>query len=241
MFRKFSPILLALMLFAIAIAPVAAQSGTGDPIADTYVSTQAPTTNYDGNDLRIEGSSGPGGGCSAVRTVYMKWDLSTHNTPISNAVVVLTTTNVTSNAQGQTLRLSRVDNDNWTEGMTYNSGRPDVGTEVATYVLGANPPATGTKIIFDAPGITTFVNEQIAGDKVASFALTFATCAASSLQAFDDIESGTTVGPSLEAPLAVGMTEVSAQQATSWPLYAGLAAVALVVVAGVAISRRRTA
>lgn len=41
-------------------------------------------------------------------------------------------------------------------------------------------------------------------------------------------------------PLAVDVSSASAQS-TSWPLYAGLGAVALFVVAGVVISRRRTA
>jgi hypothetical protein len=57
--------------------------------------------------------------------------------------------------------------------------------------------------------------------------------------------AGANLRPSLQIadsgqPLAVDMSNASAER-VSWPLYAGLGALGLIVVAGVAVTRRKTA
>lgn len=238
--RVTNSLLLGLLLMVLAVAPASAQSGTGLPIADTYVYEVQPTTPQDDLNLWLDATDPVGPvGCTPQGYIYLKWGLDTHTSPVNNAVLTLTTASGTSNAVGQTVTLYQLV-DNWDESATW-TGRLTLGPVLENHVLPASLPA-GTKVKFEDASITTYINQEISGgDGAVSFALAFTTCGPGSQQEFEDSEGGAAVSPRLEAPNAVTLREMSAQQTNSLPLYAGLGALALVAVVGVGLSRRRMA
>jgi hypothetical protein len=114
---------------------------------------------------------------------------------------------------------------------------------------------TGTKLTFGGsnPALLDYIKNQttVAGsDGIVTLALSFSggcattttmTIYSSRWTANSSYQPALAIEGTKKDPNAVEVSTASAQQNNSWPLYAGLAAVALFVVAGVVISRRRTA
>ena len=94
----------------------------------------------------------------ATRQAYLKFDLSSIDNVVS-AVLRLRNTGTNTG----TVDLNRVANDSWFENTVNWNNQPDIGDKIGTY-------------LFDAIGnfdmdVTTYVNSEIQGDKVVSFAL----------------------------------------------------------------------
>lgn len=240
MIQSIRSIVLASLLIALVLVPVYAQA-SGPPVADVFVDSNNPDNNYNGQDLRIQGSSGPGGGCDPVRTVFMKWDLSGQLGETATAVLTLTTTNVTSQAAGQTITLYELADDSWTEDVTFNTFNPTLGAEIQSVNL-PNPVPAGTQVVFDNGNLVNWVNSQFNGDQVMSVALRFATCAATSLQAFEDRESGVN-GPDLqlEDPNAVGLRSLGSDDNPITPLIFAALGLGVLALGGAVVARRRMA
>lgn len=238
------------VLTAVTTGALALVSGL--PEADTYVDFNARDTSQNGNDLRIQGSSGAGGGCDPVRTVYMRWSLTGLTQAPGYAKLQLITVGAgSSNAGGRFVTLYQLadSDDGWDESLTYNTPAPGVGAAIQTVSLpGTDAVPAGTVITFgDADtGLLTYLQQEYnSRNKIASFALRFTTCAATSIQWFEDRESGAS-GPYLEVrltPTAVALSTFAADNpAPAWPLIAGLGALAaLISAAGVWIYRKRAA
>jgi len=242
MSRTYLAIILSLLIFALTVGTVLALV-SGPPAQDTYVdkNTSEAGVSHDGMELRVQGSNL--GTCDAVRTAYMQWNLQDLSAPAGWAQLNLTVTSTPSNAAGQTISLYRT-TDGWDESLTYNTPAPAVGALIESVTLPSGI-ASGAVVSFGGTdaALLQYINEKV-GQPSISFALKFSTCATTSLIWFLDSESGTGA-PNLEVrtaapPNAVDVSSTSAER-TSLPLYAGLGAVALILVAGLAISRRRTA
>lgn len=215
------------------------------PSDDAYVRAGAAAdTNYgDQSVLSLYGSTAA---CTLTDWSYMKFDLSAVTGEIGRATLALTVAAAPSSIQaGTTVTLYEVAADGWTESTVTASLAPALGPIIQALPA---PTANGQIVTFgDASGaspLSDYLRAQALGDKYASVALVLTgTCGAqSSAVRFASTEHASIAAPSLSlyTPTAVTLATSSAETVT-WPLYAGLGAVALVVIAGLAVSRRRTA
>lgn len=240
------PVLTALLI----VAPTALALVSGPPFADTYVDLQFPDDVLNGQDLRIQGSSGPGGGCDPVRIAFMKWDLTSLAGAPGYARLVLTTglTAASSNSAGYQITLYQLadDDDGWTESISWNVGRPPLGPAIQTITLPVpGPIPQGTQIVFgdtDA-GLLNYIQDEYDNrNKIASLAVRFTTCPATSIQWFEDRESGAQ-GPYLDlrtGPNSVTLRTFRSDNPAVSPVIWGGAGIALLAaVAGIIVARRR--
>jgi len=221
-----------------------ATAATGPAAVDMYTNINAADTAYgqtDPNNLWITLSNTPGGDCTVTRITNLQWNLANlAGQTLGTASITLTRNGATSNAPNYVVGLYQLA-DNWTDASNWNTA-PQPGAQIETKPF---PTSNGATVVFNSTALVQYLQSQINGDGVASFAVRLVsstgTCSAVVSSVFNS-SSMATGQPTLAAgtPTAVDMTTASAER-TSWPLYAGLAAVALVVVAGVMMSRRRTA
>lgn len=128
-----------------------------------------------------------------------------------------------------------------------NNPHPLAADLIQSIVMTAAEYPAASKITFNS-GLAGYIQEQVdAGDHTITLALSFSgSCSLISQVNFYSLDYTTnpTYRPQLTIegtkPTAVTLATSSAETVT-WPLYAGLGAVALVVIAGLAVSRRRTA
>ncbi len=232
---------LILLILALGAASVAAQLVSGPPEADAYAYQTYPDTNYNNNYLWVRGDTV---GCTQTQISYLRWNVANLSSAVNYAGIILNA-NFTSGSPSTTQVVMYKTTDGWDPTTLTFNNKPALGD-----VLDQKTITTAGLVTFNAPAILTYVKQEAAGDKKVSIALAMTgncTAGATSIR-FDSAEpaaGGTapfldlrTDGP---PPTAVQLSTASAQQNNSLPLYAGLAAVALIVVAGVTISRRRTA
>lgn len=234
-------LVLVLLLSAVGVASAAF---TG-PMYDTYV--QVGGSNFPtAAQMLVQDSTGS---CTDTQVIYLQFDASNIGT-VSSASLVLT--------HGQTLigidtnpvlTLYGVADFDPATLTGSNAPVPSTGQVIQNLTIPSTTTA-GTKITFGGAdsGLANYIQSQANGDNVVSLALSFsASCNPVNSQLnFYTSEYNTTPAnrPQLTVngttPTAVEMSKAEAQP-VSWPLYAGLGAVALVVVAGVVLTRRRTA
>jgi hypothetical protein len=222
-----------------------AAAGTGPAAVDNYTNLNASETAYgqtDPNNLWITLSNTPGGACTVTRITNLQWNVDDlAGRSVGSASITLTRNGGTSNAPGYVVGLYELA-DNWTDASNWNT-TPQPGAQIETKPF---PASNGATVVFNSAALATYLQNQINGDGIASFAVRLVSnsgsCSATVSAVFNS-SSMTSGRPTLAAatPNAVEVSTASAETATSWPLYAGLAAVALFVVAGVVISKRRTA
>ncbi len=241
--KKLSLLVLVTCVVSLVAAP-SAFAADWIPIEDAWGSA---TTSGNGNSLYVV-SGGGGSGCVASATSYLKFDLGTVDRAIESATLNLKVTYVSWGSGAVTLSLMSVTDDSWTE-TSVRVDNPVVIEELASksWAAGAKPAVGDVVTLQSVVGaderLIDFLNEQVNDDltKLATLALRITSCATGSYEV--DFGSSENVGKepamTLEGPLAVNVSVASAQPVTSWPLYAGLAAVALLAVAGVGLSRRR--
>lgn len=233
------------LLIVVSAGGAAAQLDSGSP-------DQAATATYgDANphpDLLNATASVPvGGSCSPKSAIYMQWDLSNvaSNGPISGFTkptkLTLTVGGTSGNTGAAQFTLYGIENsaEGWNKS-TLNGGGSATLPPIATSATIGTAAITGSQVVFDSstnsPTLINYLNGKPAspgGTLVVIMTactgfLTSVTFGSADLSMYD-VNS-------------VTLSDFTASDpATTWPLYAGLGAVALLVVAGLAISRRRTA
>lgn len=235
--KRLLAILTLVTVFGIMSATGVLAAGSGPPAQDGWVDINAPTVINNTVNLWARGSTTA---CTPTNRTYLKWDLTGVTSTIANATITLNINGLSGDFPNpHNITLYQVTNDAWDETtLTWNNS-PTIGSAIQTQTV-----TVVGQVIFNDPLLAAFLDAQAKGDHVASFAIDMTgNCTAGSVGArFDSKEATTGAKPNLSIsnPNAVDMSTASAQQ-SSWLLYAGLAAVALVVVAGVTISRRKTA
>jgi len=210
---------------------------------------------YEAFEVNITGSNTPAP-CSNSQVGYIGWDLSAVSSAVSTAQLTLTTQSVTGLPEDSTVTFQLVNpaSHAWTEDGTdpgfLDLTNPENVLATTSIVLTTPPqqvvfggvanPADAVKLgahfeVLRSSGAAT-VGVRISNG-----------CTLSTNVVFEDSE-GETTPPAGEpdlmiyGPNVVAVSSLSAARtASAWPLYAGLGAVALILVAGLAINRRRTA
>ncbi|MGE5602120.1 MAG: hypothetical protein ACM30E_03660 [Nitrososphaerales archaeon] len=242
--KHLSHVVLVLVLLAVGVG--AASAAFTGPYYDTYVILgSGGTNNPTAPQVVVADSTGT---CNDTWIGYLQFDASGIGT-VSSASLVLTHGGTLNGlATNPTLTLYGVpDFDLATVGPT---NAPTTGAaEVIENKTIASGTTSGTKLTWGGsdPGLKNYIQSQADTDDVVTLAMSFsANCSTTSQVNFYSQEYSTAGSrPVLTVegtkPNAVEVSTASAQRASSWPLYAGLSAVALFVVTGVVISRRRTA
>lgn len=233
-----------LAILIVAVAATIAFAATG-PVEDAYVRSTSPTSTYNDTFLSLYAN---GSGCAAQDYFLVKFNVGPNPGNIGRATLTLTTAANSSGVTAGQTKLSLYQASNaWTEAtLTYNLAQTLVGTELTPSVDA--PSTSNATVVFGnaaaSSTLSAYLAEQPANSDVSIAVKLSGVCSnATSAVRFASSENTTYAGPSLElfTPTAVDMSAASAQQTTSWPLYAGLAAVVILVAAGVTITRRRTA
>jgi hypothetical protein len=243
--KRFSMVTAIVLVGLLLFTSVAFALVSGPPSMDVTADSAGNSNN--GNQIILGSSySSATQQCTINSTGYFQWDLTNMAAPAGYADLALT---YLFGANGTPIKLYAVDNDNWTES---NAGavKPALGTELQTITLASGTQANSTQTFATSQAFVDFVNSQASvvtpgADNKASFAVQIpSNCTSTAIIAFGALPGGTPAQLHLRTaapPNVVEVSSASAQVAPSWPLYAGLAAVALFVVGGVVISRRRTA
>ncbi len=212
-------------------------AGSGPPAMDAWTDINQPTTPQNTVNLWVRGSTSA---CTPTNRTYLKWDVTGITKTITDASMTLVINGLSGNFPNpHQIILYQVTNDAWDEATLIWNNQPAIGAAIQTITV----TAVG-QVMFNDPALAAYVDAQAKGDGFASFAIDMTgDCTAGSTGVrFDSKDTTTGTKPYLSLSAnAVEMSTASAQQNNSLPLYAGLAAVALIVVAGVTISRRRTA
>lgn len=244
--RIFLSVAVICLLANIFMPVVLAYSST--PTDDAWV--DASTTSFNTTSLIIQ-SSTPCAVTGATSWGYLKWDLNTITKQIGTANVSFVVSSVpTLGSQASTLSLVAVSDDAWNE-TNVGSVKPALGSTLSSVTFDpSNPPTQGSTLAFPStPELLTFLNQQVANDpvgqKYASLGLVFSACSAGAPSIrFASKTNATYAGPKMDLvdPTAVALTTLEANQpASNWPLYIGLGALALLVLGGLLVYRRRVA
>ncbi len=227
--RKFKIILfvLVLALFASIANAVGPYPATSDIYVDGASTTQ--TTNpliLDGSDI--------GAGCNSW-TVYLQWTgLGSVSEAISTATVSLVTGLIASSGGTGTLTLYETTDDSMPSG--------GIGPSLQSVPIGTEP-SSGTTITFPtSAGLVTYLNTARTGDGTATFAVKWSACTSITLS-FQDNSTGDPPLLSLFNSTPVTLTTFHAADTApvNWPLYAGIAVIAILALTGAVALRRRSA
>jgi hypothetical protein len=173
------------ILIAVFCAQAALALASGSPSQDSYVRETNPDANFDGEDLSVVGSTNA---CNPTDTVFLQWDLSSiaDGETVHSATLKLTPRFVTSTSDAM-LSLYET-GDGWTEGAITANNDPAIGNLIQTI---SAPTAVGEQAVFSNGALATYLNNQAAGDNIASFALRFSSGCAASVSGiiFQDEES----------------------------------------------------
>jgi hypothetical protein len=254
-------VLLVLVLCFTGFSTVAAQLASGQPDQDTYISGGSPTTAYGTTTTLWARLSGNASNvCSWTRTAYLQWNLDDNanlkDNPSQIGWVGLSlarsASGTTSNPNGYVVSLYKAP-DNWDNTTTWNTApSPQVDALIMSKPFPASNGAALTFNSDEAPELLNYVRTEAAStNHLLSLAIRLddpenscPTGVTTLIMDSSEATSGTQVNIDIRTagppPNAVDMTKATAER-VSWPLYAGLAAVALFAVGGVIISRRRTA
>ncbi|HOU11888.1 MAG TPA: DNRLRE domain-containing protein [Anaerolineae bacterium] len=170
---------------------------SGLPSHDAYVDVNAPTENFDDNELEVDAS---GSLCEPTMIVYMQWDLSSiaDTVTISTATLTLTTVLPPQNTSGVSLTLYET-SDGWNEATLTKNNAPAVGAAIETRPA---PTANGETVVFNSSALRSYIAAQAlgSGDNKASFALQFsgACTAGLTVAVFADRENLSVGGPNLQ-------------------------------------------
>ncbi len=253
--KTISTMLVALvMVFMMTSLASAVASGVAD--ADAAVDVSRPGSNFGTSTLIRTVASGDA--CiSRAWWSYMKWDLTevADKTQIGYAKLTLYVESIDTPAgptlpAGVQLSLYEIADagDGWVETSINSGNAPALGALIESQSV----PAVGQLVVFGSANLLNYLKTQT--NNIASFGIALTAPAGTSCGELDAVvrfySRDATVAdaqkPYLELrtdapPNSVTLTDSSAQQTNSLPLYAGLGALALIAVAGVGVSRRRMA
>jgi beta-mannanase len=149
-----STFVLAGLLAAVPVAPVAARAATTQitvgPQDDTFVSSARKNSTYGNHGALVVGTLN-----KDVRTAYLKFVVPA-GTKVTGARLTLTATRKMTGK----VTVSRVVDNSWTEGKLTSGAAPALGLPLATFT----PKASDTRAVFD-------LSAEIAGPGTYSFAL----------------------------------------------------------------------
>ncbi len=236
--------IVVIVLASLSTGIFAAVSGPPIEDASTYINNPTATTNDD--RLRVEAGT-PNCSASPTRYSYVKWNLADlGSATIGSATMKFTVQSV--NLGGATAGAQQVvlyqTTDGWTETTLNWNNQPPLGTAIQSKTV---PSTSGAEITFEGTDLVNYLNTEAQGDKIASFALALTgNCGESvvilRLYSKDHVIESSRPTLILLDPNSVSLSTFTTDtSAPTWPLYAGLGALVLIAVAGVAWSRRRAA
>ncbi len=139
------------------------------PDHDTYVDVNDAEKNFNGNQLEVSASLET---CEPTSITFLQWDL-THipaYSAVQTATLKLTAFGAMNNAEGTWLALYAT-GDNWTEDTLTYANAPALGTRIESRPLPLSIPPEGQAVIFTDDALRLYLEEQLADDQIASFAL----------------------------------------------------------------------
>ncbi len=243
-------ILVFLVLSTLSAAHAAPESVSLTPIADDIAVFDNSALNTE-SPLVAGGSSATGAVCISQFETFLKYERPASipvGSTLTSAVLTLRSMGFPGGSSTLTLKLFGSLNDGWSQGagqIPWES-KPSLDSDLAATVTGV--VATGGNIVFPStPQLVSFLNTQLNGDGIATIAIQAIECNSGiSRQYFASMETTgangipATLTVSGTKPNSVTLTDFATDNAApTWPLYAGLGALALLAVAGVTISRRR--
>jgi hypothetical protein len=247
--KKLTFTTLTVLIILAMTAGVALGLASGAPQEDTFVRATQPDLSFDTQDLSVVGSTT---NCNITDTPFLKWDLSSipAGQTIGSATLTLTT-NAVSNTGAAQITLYKAGDvysagpnagSPWVEEALTSNNAPVIAVPGDALETKAAPTAAGQTLVFDSTALVSYLNTELSGDKVASFALRFSNGCVSgvTLARFEDKESASG-GPDLQLtnPTAVGLVKLAAGSypSSSWVLLTVSAAI-LVLAAGFIFMRR---
>lgn len=136
------------------------------PIADTYSRAGTHSAGKFGTEatLNVKESSDN----NYDRRSYLRFDLATITSPVSQAVIVLTVNNIGGeNVSNRTIELRKLPDDSWSEASLTWSNQPGYGSLLQSFTV--TSALVGSEIAID---VTDYVNSERSGDGKVSFVLT---------------------------------------------------------------------
>lgn len=247
--------LMITLVVLFSLFSVASATYTPSDLYDTYTS-EPSSSDADGSNnptapqLKVSDQLEMGGtACIDSEVTYFVFDASNIGTATSASLVLTHGATLNGLASNPVLSLYGVADFNKDTLNGLNNPHPGLADLIQNMPIPSTTAAYSTIIFGGADSaLAEYIQEQVdAKDYTITLALSFsANCATVTQVNFFSLDYTTDQSrrPQLTiegtTPTAVNMTTTSAER-TSLPLYAGLGAVALIVVAGLAISRRRTA
>lgn len=251
--KYFSIMLVLIVISTLPITYAAPASVDITPVADDIAAYNDSALNIE-TPLNAGGSADPSGFCISQYETFLKFDLSSSGVPIgstlTDATLTLRSTGSLNGSTSITLRLFGSFSDDWSEGSGQIpwANRPPKDSDLFSTTTG--PVAAGEDVVFGStPELVNFLNAQLNTDGVATLVIQATACnfpAARQYMASKETIGANGVPARLTVtgtgPNAVPLSTFTTDTADpTWPLYAGLGALALIAAAGVAWSRRRAA
>jgi hypothetical protein len=216
--------------------------------ADTWVHA-GDSTNHNTQGLGVT-SGGINGACNPSDTAFLRWDLSGVTAAnVGSATVTLTDfQNTGFSTNPVELTLYAVADNTWNEanlgGDTAGTfPPPPIGNALATATAPVSP--SNSPLVFQSQLLTDYVKGK--AGTAASFAVQMTTCGGATspnVLLYDKENGSSTTDPymTITPTTAVQVSTFrTADPAVNWPLIVGLGVLALVVIGGLAVSRRRAA
>jgi hypothetical protein len=228
--KKLTLTTLTVLIILAMTAGIALGLASGPPHDDAYVRTTSGDTNFNTLELSVASSTTA---CNVSDTTYLKWDLSSipAGQTIGSATLTLTSTGVSGTGTAQLTLYKSGDaysagpnvGQPWTEaGLTANNA-PVISVPADALETQAAPTVIGQTLVFNSAALVSYLNTELAGDKVASLAIRFSSgCVAGvSFIRFGSKEAASGQ-PDLQLvnPTAVGLVKLAAGSypSNSWVL-----------------------
>jgi len=248
LFLKASCLLALVLLLGTFASVLASASGPAD--RDLSVDAAGGTDGFLEDDSFVRVLGAGLGACTPSIAGAFSIDVSSPDT--THAVDLATLTLAVAGSGGSdyplTLKLFAAKEDITESPVTTTALSNLIGADLKSSVTLTETPTNGDLITFQSsPEFVQEANLALTGDKRLTVLVELTACGGTNAVRNDWVdfrthESGTAPQFYFEGPLGVTLSAFSVDKpASTWPLYAGLGAVALILVAGLAISRRRTA
>ncbi|HOT90750.1 MAG TPA: DNRLRE domain-containing protein [Anaerolineae bacterium] len=156
------------------------------PNHDTYVDVNSPDDNFNANLLELSGSTSS---CELTSFTFLQWNLShiPAYAEVTTATLALTVTGAM-NVEAATRVALYATGDAWTEDTLTYANAPALGTKLDSQPL----PLEGETLIFSNDALRLYLEDQLAENRIASFALLLeGTCSSGvTMVLFNDREQG---------------------------------------------------
>jgi len=244
MFSKKQYIFVIFALSSLVITSLVFADASGITQADTYVTAANSDDSSGGSDTLLwattDGDSD--GNCNISQQIFMEWDLEDITDPndINSAELTMTVRFFSGNSNAYNVALYKSDNSTNLEAITWNT-KPSIGSLIETQ---STSSTDGSKIIFSSTDLISYLKTQASTtDHKATFMIQLdptGSCGGSNSQIFYSKEASGGRGPDLQIldVNAVTISNFSVGDST-WPVIAGIVALALAAVAGIGYGARR--